>query len=52
MTKENLITAKLGVSKLEAKNLLHKNKIERIIIVDTRKAGGGISVRTQRKLFA
>ncbi len=34
MTKENLITAKLGVSKLEAKNLLHKNKIERIIIVD------------------
>ena len=31
MTKENLITAKLGVSKLEAKNLLHKNKIDHIL---------------------
>ncbi len=34
MTKDNLITAKLGVSKAEAKSLLHKNKIERIIIID------------------
>jgi len=37
MTKDNLITAKQGVSKHEARDLLHKNKIERIILVD---AGG------------
>lgn len=34
MTSENLVTAKPGVSKTEAKSLLHKNKIERIIIID------------------
>jgi IMP dehydrogenase len=34
MTKNNLITAKSVVSKQEAKLLLHKNKIERILIVD------------------
>jgi IMP dehydrogenase len=34
MTKNNLITAKSNVSKQEAKQLLHKNKIERILIVD------------------
>lgn len=34
MTKKNLITAKAAISKSEAKALLHKNKIERIIIVD------------------
>lgn len=34
MTKNGLITAKVGVSKSEARQLLHKNKIERIIIVD------------------
>ena len=34
MTSENLVTAKAGVSKTEAKSLLHKNKIERIIIID------------------
>ena len=34
MTKDNLITAKQGVSKSEARDLLHKNKIERIILVD------------------
>jgi IMP dehydrogenase len=36
MTKNNLITAKVDVSKTEARNLLHKNKIERIIIVDNK----------------
>ena len=35
MTKENLITAKQGVSSIEARNLLHKNKIERIILTDS-----------------
>lgn len=34
MTKDNLITAKQGVSKSDARDLLHKNKIERIILVD------------------
>lgn len=34
MTEHNLITAKANVSKVEARNLLHKNKIERIIITD------------------
>lgn len=34
MTKNGLVTAKANISKSEAKNLLHKNKIERIIITD------------------
>ena len=34
MTKDNLITAKSNISKTDAKNLLHKNKIERLLIVD------------------
>lgn len=34
MTSEGLVTARIGVTKSEAKSLLHKNKIERIIIVD------------------
>lgn len=35
MTKSNLITAKQNISKADAKVLLHKNKIERIIITDS-----------------
>lgn len=35
MTKSDLVTAKANISKLEARNLLHKNKIERIIITDS-----------------
>ena len=34
MTSQNLVTAGLDISKTEAKNLLHKHKIERIIITD------------------
>lgn len=34
MTKGELITAKANIGKTEARNLLHKNKIERIIITD------------------
>jgi len=34
MTKDNLITARNNINKQDAKQLLHKNKIERIIIVD------------------
>lgn len=36
MTKEGLVTAKVNISKTEARNLLHKNKIERIIITDSK----------------
>ena len=35
MTKSGLITAKQNISKVDAKELLHKNKIERIIITDS-----------------
>jgi IMP dehydrogenase len=35
MTKDDLITAKSTIGKSDAKLLLHKNKIERIIIVDS-----------------
>lgn len=34
MTDKNLVTAKVGASRSTVKSLLHKNKIERIIIVD------------------
>ena len=34
MTKENLVTVKPGVSREEATRLLHKNRIERLIVID------------------
>jgi IMP dehydrogenase len=34
MTKDNLITAPLGTSLDEAKKLLHKNRIEKLLVVD------------------
>jgi IMP dehydrogenase len=34
MTKDHLVTAQNNISKADAKKLLHKNKIERILIVD------------------
>lgn len=48
MTKENLITAKAGVSKSEAKSLLHKNKIERIILTDA--SGNCVGLMTGKDL--
>ncbi|MFZ9470700.1 MAG: IMP dehydrogenase, partial [Rickettsiales bacterium] len=48
MTKDNLVTAKSNISKSEAKNLLHKNKIERIIIVDN--SGNCIGLMTGKDL--
>ena len=48
MTKDNLVTAQAGISKVEAKNLLHKNKIERIIIVD--ESGNCIGLMTGKDL--
>ncbi len=34
MTKENLVTVKSDISRTDAKNLLHKNKIERLLVID------------------
>lgn len=35
MTKENLITVKEGISKEDAKTLLHKHRIEKLLVVDS-----------------
>lgn len=48
MTKTNLVTAKQNISKSEAKNLLHKNKIERIIIIDN--AGNCVGLMTGKDI--
>jgi IMP dehydrogenase len=48
MTKDGLITAKVSVSKSDAKALLHKNKIERIIITDSN--GNCIGLMTGKDL--
>lgn len=48
MTKEGLVTAKANVSKSDAKALLHKNKIERIIITDS--SGNCIGLMTGKDL--
>ncbi|MDX2082483.1 MAG: IMP dehydrogenase [Rickettsiales bacterium] len=48
MTKDGLITAKANISKSEARNLLHKNKIERIIITDNQ--GDCIGLMTGKDL--
>lgn len=48
MTKDNLVTAKVSVSKSDAKALLHKHKIERIIITDS--SGNCIGLMTGKDL--
>lgn len=48
MTKDGLVTAKAGVSKSEAKLLLHKNKIERIILTDS--SGNCVGLMTGKDL--
>ena len=48
MTKDGLITAKNNISKSDAKALLHKNKIERIIITDS--SGNCIGLMTGKDL--
>ncbi len=48
MTKDNLITAKANISKSDAKVLLHKNKIERIIITDS--SGNCVGLMTGKDL--
>jgi IMP dehydrogenase len=34
MTKENLVTVREGIDKLDAKKLLHKHRIEKLLVVD------------------
>ena len=36
MTKENLVTAKVGITLEESKALLHRNRIEKLLVVDDR----------------
>lgn len=48
MTKDNLVTAKHGITKTDARALLHKNKIERIIITD--KNGDCVGLMTGKDL--
>ncbi len=48
MTKDGLVTAKANISKTDAKALLHKNKIERIIITDA--SGNCIGLMTGKDL--
>jgi IMP dehydrogenase len=53
MTHENLITVKEGVSQAEAKDLLRKHKIERLIVVDDDyRAVGLITVKDMEKAQA
>ena len=50
MTKENLVTVREGVSQAEARDLLRKHKIERLIVVDDEgRAVGLITVKDMEK---
>ena len=50
MTKENLVTVTNKVTDREAKNLLHKHKIEKLLVVDENyKSTGLITIRDLRK---
>ena len=53
MTKDNLITVKEGVTQAEARDLLRRNKIERLIVVDDDyRAVGLITVKDMEKAEA
>jgi IMP dehydrogenase len=53
MTKENLVTVKEGVSQSEARDLLRRHKIERLIVVDEDyRAVGLITVKDMEKAEA
>ena len=53
MTKENLITVRDGVNEGEAKKLLHRHRIERVIVVDdTNRVTGLITVKDFEKAQA
>jgi IMP dehydrogenase len=53
MTRENLITVREGVSQLEAKRLLHKHRIEKLLVVDDQyRCVGLITVKDIEKAVA
>jgi len=53
MTKENLVTVRDGVNESDAKKLLHKHRIERVIVVDdANKVTGLITVKDFEKAQA
>jgi IMP dehydrogenase len=52
MTKENLVTAPLGISLEESKRLLHKNRIEKLLVVDEQgKLRGLITIKDIMKII-
>jgi IMP dehydrogenase len=52
MTRENLITAPLGISLEESKKLLHKNRIEKLLVVDDEgKLRGLITIKDIMKII-
>ena len=52
MTRENLITAPLGISLEESKKLLHKNRIEKLLVVDEQgKLRGLITIKDIMKII-
>jgi IMP dehydrogenase len=53
MTKDNLVTVREGVNEAEAKKLLHKHRIERVIVVDDAgRVAGLITVKDFEKAQA
>jgi IMP dehydrogenase len=53
MTHENLITVREGVSQVEAKRLLHQNRIEKLLVVDEQyRCVGLITVKDMEKAVA
>ena len=52
MTKDNLVTAPLGISLEESKKLLHKNRIEKLLVVDEQgKLRGLITIKDIMKII-
>lgn len=53
MTRENLVTARVGVSAEEARNLLHRRRIEKLLIVDDQgRCVGMVTVKDMDKAEA
>jgi len=51
MTKENLVTAPMGITLEESKELLHKHKIEKLLVVDEKgKLKGLITIKDIEKI--
>ena len=51
MTKENLITAQEGISLEESKAILHHNRIEKLLVVDSKgRLKGLITIKDIEKI--